>query len=244
MVFRCGMIARGCQLPRADAGLLSDRRVCAEAPPGAVAIHRGRSNAQAHAERAGVRNRGWAPLCRRYGQCPCRCRRPRRFRWSCPVRRERRSVRPSVAVTWCPRPAFGLLRGGVGGVSGARTRPRHLTSHLLSALMFLRHRRRWRFWGFLRPAAVSPEPHSDDPWVAECLCCQKLGRLVEEYCFTAGEVGIIKTPVWPPRANAFAERFEGTLRRECPDHLLTYRAGLTPRLSIRQLTNLSAQGAE
>ena len=33
---------------------------------------------------------------------------------------------------------------------------------------------------------------------------------------------IIKTPVRSPRADSFAERYAGTLRRECLDHLLIY----------------------
>jgi putative transposase len=33
---------------------------------------------------------------------------------------------------------------------------------------------------------------------------------------------IIRTPVRSPRANSFAERYVGTLRRECLDHLLVY----------------------
>ena len=38
--------------------------------------------------------------------------------------------------------------------------------------------------------------------------------------FTGADIRIIRTPVRAPRANAIAERFVGTLRRECLDHLL------------------------
>ena len=38
--------------------------------------------------------------------------------------------------------------------------------------------------------------------------------------FAGNGARIIKTPVRSPRANSFAERFVGTLRRECPDHVL------------------------
>ena len=40
--------------------------------------------------------------------------------------------------------------------------------------------------------------------------------------FTANGGRIIKTPVRSPRANSFAERYVGTLRRECLDHMLIY----------------------
>jgi transposase InsO family protein len=42
--------------------------------------------------------------------------------------------------------------------------------------------------------------------------------------FAGANISIIRTPVRAPRANAIAERFIGTLRRECLDHLLTARA--------------------
>ena len=38
--------------------------------------------------------------------------------------------------------------------------------------------------------------------------------------FTGADIRIIRTPVQTPRANAIAERFIGTLRRECLDHML------------------------
>ena len=38
--------------------------------------------------------------------------------------------------------------------------------------------------------------------------------------FAGADIQIIRAPVRAPRANAIAERFIGTLRRECLDHLL------------------------
>ena len=38
--------------------------------------------------------------------------------------------------------------------------------------------------------------------------------------FHGADIRIIRTPVQAPRANAIAERWIGTLRRECLDHML------------------------
>lgn len=40
--------------------------------------------------------------------------------------------------------------------------------------------------------------------------------------FTSEGIQIVKTPIQAPRANAICERWIGTLRRECTDHLLIY----------------------
>jgi transposase InsO family protein len=49
----------------------------------------------------------------------------------------------------------------------------------------------------------------------------KFSRVFDEV-LTSNTIRIIKTPPRSPRANSYAERFVGTLRRECLDHLLIY----------------------
>ena len=48
--------------------------------------------------------------------------------------------------------------------------------------------------------------------------------------FTGHGARIIKTPVRSPRANSFAERYVGTLRRECLDHVLIHGEGHLRRI--------------
>ena len=48
--------------------------------------------------------------------------------------------------------------------------------------------------------------------------------------FAGNSVRIVKTPARSPRANSFAERYVGTLRRECLDHLLIYGEGHLRRI--------------
>jgi hypothetical protein len=45
---------------------------------------------------------------------------------------------------------------------------------------------------------------------------------VFDQVFTGGDIRIIKAPPRAPRANCYAERFVGTLRRECLDYVLVY----------------------
>ncbi len=54
--------------------------------------------------------------------------------------------------------------------------------------------------------------------------------------FVGSGVRVIKMPVRSPQANSFAERYVGTLRRECLDHLLIHgERHLRQKVSVGQL---------
>ena len=72
-----------------------------------------------------------------------------------------------------------------------------------------------------------------DAWVAQQLCeATPFGQAPqylirdndrkygEHFANVAAEIEILRTPVRAPRANAYCERFIGSLRRECLDHIL------------------------
>jgi transposase InsO family protein len=59
--------------------------------------------------------------------------------------------------------------------------------------------------------------------------------------FKTEDIRIIRTPVRAPRANAFAERFVGTVRRECLDRLLIFGRGHLERVLAEYVAHYNEQ---
>jgi putative transposase len=102
----------------------------------------------------------------------------------------------------------------------------------LYILVLIEHGRRW-----VHLAGITAHPTGD--WVTQQArnLFMELGERADRFrflirdrdskfttafdaVFTGAGMRIIRTPIRAPRANAIAERFIGTLRRECLDHLL------------------------
>jgi putative transposase len=47
--------------------------------------------------------------------------------------------------------------------------------------------------------------------------------------FQSEGIVVIGTPIWAPNANAYAERWVGSVRRECLDRLLIFRRHRPPQ---------------
>ena len=60
--------------------------------------------------------------------------------------------------------------------------------------------------------------------------------------FVAEGIRIIRTPATAPRANAFAERFIGTSRRECLDRMLIFGRRHLERVLVEYVPATTATG--
>jgi putative transposase len=84
-----------------------------------------------------------------------------------------------------------------------------------------------------------------DAWVAQqlreatpfgehpvCLIRDNDRKFGEHFANVAAEIEVLRTPIRAPRANAYGERFIGSLRRECLDHIL-----ILSEQQLRRLVN-------
>jgi len=61
------------------------------------------------------------------------------------------------------------------------------------------------------------------------------GKYGEHFAHVTATIKILRTPVHAPRANAFCERFVGSVRRECLDHLLILSENQLRRVLIEYM---------